>query len=67
MNSEIITCPKCKAEYDVNYGDSYAINEGHIVSQTACKCEKKIVKINGTKLLDHAMLKLKKGIKNGKA
>lgn len=59
MTSEIIVCPRCKSEIDLNYGDKWAINEIAIVSQTTCNCRKVKVKKSHIKPLDEALLKLK--------
>lgn len=57
MSSEIIICPYCKSEIDLNYGDKWAINEFTVISETACKCKKKIVETE--KILDKAFTILK--------
>ena len=58
MTSEIIICPYCKSEYDINYG-GHRLDDDLIVSQTACKCKRIEVKSSDIKPLDAALLKLK--------
>lgn len=62
--SEIFKCPKCGSEFDLiaSYTD-----ESIIVSQTACKCNNEPKLIQGKKVLDYAISKLKQWVKNGKA
>ncbi len=58
MISEIIVCPYCKSEYDINYG-GHRLDDNLIVSQTACKCKRTEVKSSNIKPIDAALLKLK--------
>lgn len=51
MSSEIIICPKCHFEYELNYGDKWAMNDVSVTAQTKCKC--KTIQ-NKQKLLDLA-------------
>ena len=46
MSAEILICPKCKTEFDLQYTND------EVVSQTNCKC-KKTKLINGMKPLDY--------------
>ena len=46
MSAEILICPKCKTEFDLQYEDD------EVVSQTNCKCNKTKL-INGMKPLDY--------------
>jgi hypothetical protein len=39
MSSEIIICPKCFVEYELNYGDKWAMNDVSVTAQTKCKCK----------------------------
>jgi hypothetical protein len=41
---EIVKCSKCGHEFDLNYGDKWAINDNSVVSQSDCKCFKKLQK-----------------------
>jgi uncharacterized protein YbaR (Trm112 family) len=45
MSAEILICPKCKTEFDLQYKDD------EVVSQTNCKC-KTTKLISGMKPLD---------------
>lgn len=58
MQTEIIICPYCRSEYEVNYG-GHRLDDDLIVSQTACKCKRTEVKKFHIKPLDKALLKLK--------
>ena len=62
MNSEIISCPRCGKEIDLNYQDDQVVSQQH--------CCNKVKPIDGMKPLDHAMKQLdnvfKKRIKNEK-
>ncbi len=46
MSAEILVCPKCKTEFDLQYTND------EVVSQTNCKCNKTKL-INGMKPLDY--------------
>ena len=46
MSAEILICPKCKTEFDLQY------TYDEVVSQTNCKCNKTKL-INGMKPLDY--------------
>jgi uncharacterized protein YbaR (Trm112 family) len=46
MSAEILICPKCRAEFDLQYKND------EVVSQTNCKCNKTKL-INGMKPLDY--------------
>jgi len=46
MSAEILICPKCKKEFDLQYKND------EVVSQTNCKCNKTKL-INGMKPLDY--------------
>lgn len=46
MSAEILICPKCKTEFDLQYTND------EVVSQTNCKCNKTKL-INGMKPLDY--------------
>jgi hypothetical protein len=51
MSAEILICPNCGAEFDLQY------TRDEVVSQTSCKCRKTKL-INGMKPLDWAIIKL---------
>lgn len=65
MFTEILFCPYCKKEYEINYG-GHRLDDDLIVSQTACKCKRIEVNKSNIKPLDKALLKLK-DVLNGKA
>jgi uncharacterized protein YbaR (Trm112 family) len=46
MSAEILVCPKCRTEFDLQY------TYDEVVSQTNCKCNKTKL-INGMKPLDY--------------
>ena len=46
MSAEILICPKCKTEFDLQYSND------EVVSQTNCKCNKTKL-INGMNPLDY--------------
>jgi hypothetical protein len=56
--SELLICHRCRSEYEVYLGDKWSINDGQIVAQTSCKCKKEIIRIDGLKVLDHAIKQL---------
>jgi hypothetical protein len=51
MSAEILICPKCGEEFDLQY------TRDEVVSQTNCRCRKTKL-INGMKPLDWAIIKL---------
>lgn len=61
--SEILVCPKCKSEYELQ---SSFQDESIIVSQTACKCDTTPKLIQGKKALDYAIDKLNELFKGKK-
>lgn len=61
--SEIMICPKCKAEYELQ---SSFQDESIIVSQTSCKCTNEPKLVNGKKYLDYVMGQLDQLFKKGK-
>lgn len=52
MDSEIIICPKCKTEFDLQY-----VND-EVVSRSWCNCVVKQKLTNGLKPLDYAFKKI---------
>ena len=62
--SEILKCPKCNSEYELQ---SSFVDDSINVSQTSCRCKAEVKKIEGLKVLDYAISKLKQWVKNGKA
>lgn len=61
--SEILVCPKCKSEYELQ---SSFQDESIIVSQTACKCKNEPKLVNGKKYLDYVMSQIDQLFKKGK-